>query len=282
MHKKLKELLEKLGVKDDTIALFTDETKTEELEALKVTDVVSHVDETYKTRFESDKAFLSPIENKMRGKVLNSKQRHIMKLVPEITKEEMEAIPEDTRFDDMLSLAIEKIAARSGSKVDETEAVKTAKAEALKWQNRAKELEDIEIPKIKGGHQQALEDRDIMDFTKSMLNEKKDGILGNVDFLAKSAFQATKEDYVVKMVEGKPQLFQKPDKDDDDLKPVYNGNAVLEYGANINKFLSDNKFVRESNAIPPTPNGTPPSDGKGSSTVYNLPGLAAAEALEKN
>lgn len=281
MHKKLQELLEKIGVHKDTIALFTDETKTEELEALKVSEAVKKVNEVYENKLKSDKAFLAPIQKSVRASVLGSKQRNIMKMVPELTKEEVEEIPEDTRFDDMFELAIKKIAARTAPKVDESEAVKTAKAEALKWQNRAKELEEVDIPKIKNGHMQMLEDRDIMDFTKSMLNQKKDSILGNVDFLAKSAFQATKENYVVKMVDGKPTLYQRPEEGDEELKPVYDGNAVLEYGQNIDKFLSENKFVRESNAPESTPPGTPAAAG-GSSTVYNLPGLAAAEALVKN
>lgn len=279
MHEKAKELLKKLGVSAETIALFTDETKKEELEALKVSEVISKVDETYKSRFENDEGFLSPIQTRIRGQVLGSKQRNIEKLVPELTKEEIDALPEATRFDSMLELAIEKIASRNnGKKVDENELLKAAKAEAAKWEAKAKDLEEVEIPKIKNGFESTLQEREILDYTKNILTGKKDSVIGNVDFLSKSALNSSKEKYLVKLVDGKPKLYQKPKNETDDLLEAYDGNNPLTLEKHIDGFLTENQLIRASNAGEGGSGGSGGSGNTAQAVKYNLPGLAAAEA----
>lgn len=279
MHEKAKELLKKLGVSAETIALFTDETKKEELEALKVSEVISKVDETYKNRFENDEGFLSPIQTRIRGQVLGSKQRNIEKLVPELTKEEIDALPEATRFDSMLELAIEKIASRNnGKKVDENELLKAAKAEAAKWEAKAKDLEEVEIPKIKNGFESTLQEREILDYTKNILTGKKDSVIGNVDFLSKSALNSSKEKYLVKLVDGKPKLYQKPKNETDDLLEAYDGNNPLTLEKHIDGFLTENQLIRASNAGEGGSSGNGGSGNSAPAVKYNLPGLAAAEA----
>lgn len=276
MHKKLEELLKKLGVKQEVLTLFTDEEKATELESLSIDTVISDVTGSFKQRFENDQNFLDPIEKRIRGKVLGSKERNILKHVPEITKEEIEGLPQETRYDSLVELAIEKISERNkaGGK-DDNEALKLAKLEAKKLQEKVEEYESTTIPQIKAKFQSEIEDFQLLDATKRHLSSKSDKIIGNVDFLAKSVLADAKENFVVKLQDGKPKLYQRPKEGQDQLLEAYDGNNPLTYEARIDHFLNENQFIRKSNATPP---GGVPNPDPTTASKYHLPGLAAAEA----
>ncbi len=284
MHEKLQEFLKKLGVKPETISLFTDEDKKEELAKLSSDELVSAVTETYKNRFENDQNFLDPIEKRIRGKVLGSKERNILKQVPEITKEEVEALPQETRYDSLVELAIDKIAERNkGKGQGDNEALRTAKQEAKKLQEQVEKYEKEVIPGLKESHQSQLDDIHLLDATKKHLSSKKEGVLGNPEFLAKAILADAKENFVVKLEDGKPSLYQKPKEGSDELLEAYEGNDRLTYTARVDKFLEENQLVRKSNA---EPGGGKPGGGgnpdPAPSSNYNLPGMARAEAnIEK-
>lgn len=282
MHDKLKELLKKIGVAEATIKLFTDEEKKEELEALKVEDAVVAVQKVYEGKLENDAAFVGKIQNEVRGKVLGSKQRLIQKLVPELTKDEIDALPEKSRFDDMLELAVKKVVERNGgSKKDENEQLREAKAAAKQWEDKYKKLEEEEIPKLKQSHQSQLDDRDISSSIRSHIESKKDAqgkplVIGKTDFLTKSTLSHLKEQYVTKIVDGKVKYFQHPKEGHEgDLLAAYDGNEELTFEKGIDNFLQSNNLIRQSNAEPGGGGGdTDPAPA----SQYNLPGLAAAQA----
>ena len=282
MNEKLKSLLKLIGLKPESIELFTDEAKKEELEKLKVEDLVSEVQTTFEGKLKNDQAFRSEIETQVRGKVLGSKQRLIQKLVPELTNEEIDALDDKTKFDDMLELAVKKVVERKGGKKeDENEILKTAKAEAKKWQDEYNKLKDEEIPRLQSEHQTALDDVNILNQTMSYLNSKKDDVLGNKEFIAKSILAESRDKYVMKLVDGKAKLYQKPKEGSTgDLLEVYDGNEVLTFDKSVDKFLESNQLVRKSNANPGGDKGNPPNPNPNPapSSTYNLPGLAAAKA----
>ena len=273
MHKKLEALLKKLGIKQETLDLFVDDTKKDELEKLDVEKVLEGVTDAFKNRFENDEAFLNPIKESVRGEILSSKHRKLLKLV-ELSEDELKDIPDKTKFDSTLELAIEKLKNAKADPKTSNEELKTLNEEIKNLKATIKKYDEEDIPKIRSEVEAEKNNLHIRQFAMKHLAEKK--LLGKQDFILEGVLREAQNSMVLKLDDkGIPTPKQK-DNPDLDLFDKENNTAV-KFDSWMDKFLDDNGLVQKSNAEPtPKPGEPNPTGGE---PKFNLPGLAKAQAL---
>lgn len=135
---KLSEVLKKLGIDEETTTLLTG--PEEDQKDLKPAEIVKAVHSKVENKLKNDDAFMSPIKNEIRGKVLGSKQNKFMKLF-DISQDEFDALPDTTKFDDMVSLGLKKF----------TDKIKTLE------EGKGGEADKKEITRLKGELEQKKE-----------------------------------------------------------------------------------------------------------------------------
>lgn len=146
MKDKLKQLLKKLGLTTEQINdVIADEPK------YTPNDLADTIQQSLKEVLENDEDFTRTIHSKVRGEVLTSKEKKIMKLWG-ITKEEYDALPKETKFDSLLELAAKKKAeADGGGKNDDEKDKEIARlnGEIVTYKDKVRKLEEEDIPGIR-------------------------------------------------------------------------------------------------------------------------------------
>lgn len=110
---KLKLVLKRLGYTEDQVKTLLDEKQD-----FDAAELAQAAKEVLKESLKNDEEFVTDIEQKMRGKVLSSKENKILKLFG-IDREEYEALPDRNKFDALLDLAHKKATEANGGSGDE-------------------------------------------------------------------------------------------------------------------------------------------------------------------
>ena len=114
MKEELKKLLKKLGANDSTIEKLSQEEIDQEI----INESFDQIHQTNRNIIENDADFISSIKSKVRGEVLSSKERKFSKLFG-ISQEEIDQLPEKTKFDSLMSLGFDKLKSNSNSTDEE-------------------------------------------------------------------------------------------------------------------------------------------------------------------
>jgi hypothetical protein len=203
MNEKLKQLLKKLGVESETITAL----ENDDADALKNFDpeaAATSIREATATALKNDSGFMDGLEKSIRGKVLSSKERKLMKLF-NISKEEYDALPEATKFDSLMELANEKAEASSGATDEKLKGdLKTAREEIIKLNDKVSNYEEKVIPELK--NQTALERDNMQLETLARKTLQKESLAVDPDFAYGSLMGTLQKKYDVKLNESKDSL----------------------------------------------------------------------------
>lgn len=139
---KLKKFLKSIGIEADMITKMVAEEQ--DFDPAAVSKTVKGV---IRESLKNDEDFISEMDNDVRGRVLSSKENKLVKMAG-ITKEELEALPKERRFDAMMELALEKV---KGTGASDDALKKEVERLREKVQSQATELEtskgDLETAK---------------------------------------------------------------------------------------------------------------------------------------
>ena len=162
MTKIAKEAFIKLGLseQDADKLLSTDESVTKDL---KVDVMVQEVEAGMKKKFEDDGTMETYASSKV-GKILSARDQNMMRVARErgieITNDEYKALPEKDRTDALVKLIGDKFAEKiksKGTPDDKDKEIEKLNAELLQTKDKVKQLEEVEIPKVKTENEKQLE-----------------------------------------------------------------------------------------------------------------------------
>lgn len=209
MNEQLKKLLKKLGFAEQVITDLGDEEKSK---TLKVDDLYGELNTRIKTALENDSDFADTIHGKVRAEVLTSKERKIMKLFPKATKEVIEALPANRRFDALLEYVQEnyvEAAAGGGTADDKDKEILRLNSELKLKDDAIKEYEEVKLPSAKQSANDAIDGYRANDILRNKLAKKK--LVVSVDVAYPSVAQKLAERWDAKLNESKNDLtlFQK-------------------------------------------------------------------------
>lgn len=270
MRAEVKTLLTKLGVTAEAIADLATEDK-----AVKVDEIFTSVKTSFEDRLKNDDAFLTPIKASVRGEVLSSKERKLMKQFG-VTQEEYEALPQTTKFDSLIELCGTK-AKPSGTPDDVKAEIEKLRGKLVEKDERIKTLTEVEIPQIKSAvdreRAEAQKTIQMQRALKSVLGDRKLIVSEDAAFAVINSEASSK--YDIKYEGGALKVYNKGSETEafDD-----NTNKRVTVEGLFGSTLEAHKLVVKSNAgadppQPPTP-PTPPTNQR----VIQPPGVAKALA----
>lgn len=213
MNEQLKKLLKKLGFAEQVITDLGDEEKSK---TLKVDDLYGELNTRIKTALENDSDFADTIHGKVRAEVLTSKERKIMKLFPKATKEIIEALPANRRFDALLEFLQENYSdepgkgGAGGGNPDDKDKEILRLAGELKLKDEAiKDYEENKIPGLKKQSEDVIDGYRANDILRKKLEKKS--LVVSVDVAYPSVAAKLAEKWDAKLNESKNDLtlFQK-------------------------------------------------------------------------
>jgi hypothetical protein len=207
------ELLKKLGYSDEQITKLT----SEDAEVQKTVDVdtlFAETEERLVKKFKEGGGMDSELAKKAKQILVGREKKVIEELKKvglDITEEEIEALPEKSRTDDVIALAISKL--HSTKKPDNEESKK--EIDRLNGQlreklDKIKNLEEVELPKAKTEAQQMIEQTQKESYIDNVFTKEYGGKLKIKDAQALKLFKEELNAKVdVKMENGEPVLYVK-------------------------------------------------------------------------
>lgn len=209
MNEITKKLLKKLGLNEEVIGKLSDE---EQAKTLKIDELYGTVRGGIATALENDSDFADTIHGKVRAEVLTSKERKLMKLFPKATKDVIEALPANRRFDALLEFLAENYteAGEKGKDPDDkdkeivrlTGELKTATEKITK-------LESEDLPAAQTAAEAKIDSYKADDLIRKKLGEKKLVVGVNAAFPAVAQELAKRHDYKLNDSKESLILFQK-------------------------------------------------------------------------
>lgn len=235
----LKKILKGLGVKAEHIETLMGSDEDAK-KAIKSEDVVKDAKQRLSDTLMNDSAFIDPIEQRMRGKVLSSKERKLMKLFG-IDQEAFDALPDENKFDALMELAHKK--ANEGKKEPSEAAKEIEKLQTLiKEREKAiKELNEIEIPRIKGEVTSALQGMKIQNRVSGAVSKRE--LIVKPEFAISSVLSELSSRYDLQMNEAGDVVLKQKGKD----LEVFVDNEKLSLEKAIDSIVEDAGIVRKNN-----------------------------------
>ena len=235
----LKKILKGLGVKAEHIETLMGSDEDAK-KAIKSEDVVKDAKQRLSDTLMNDSAFIDPIEQRMRGKVLSSKERKLMKLFG-IDQEAFDALPDENKFDALMELAHKK--ANEGKKEPSEAAKEIEKLQTLiKEREKAiKELNEIEIPRIKGEVTSALQGMKIQNRVSGAVSKRE--LIVKPEFAISSVLSELSSRYDLQMNEAGDVVLKQKGKD----LEVFVHNEKLSLEKAIDSIVEDAGIVRKNN-----------------------------------
>jgi len=236
---KVTELLKKLGLEEEVITSLTAENSDAD-----VAEVYSSLRESFGEALKNDEAFVAPIKAAVRGEVLSSKERKMMKQFG-VTQEEYDALPDKTKFDSLIALCGEKAKPQGTS--DEVKAeIEKLRGTLAEKDERIKKLTEEEIPQIKSQiereRQEVQRQQKFSDVFAKATEGKK---LIVQDSIARTVVNtAAAQNYDLKLEEGEIVVYKKGT----DLKAYDENNRPLTAQKIVESVLEENQLIRKSNA----------------------------------
>ena len=269
MRAEVKTLLTKLGVSAETLADLAAEDKQ-----VKVDDIFASIKTSFEERLKNDDAFLTPIKSAVRGEVLSSKERKLMKQFG-VTQEEYDALPQQTKFDSLIDLCGTK--SKPAGTPDEVKAeIEKLRGKLAEKDERIKKLTEEEIPQIKSlVERERLEAQRTLALQKALktsLGERKLLVSEEAAFAVINSDAASK--YDIRYDGGALKVYQKGSDNEafDD-----NTNKKITVEQLFGQTLEQHKLIVKSNAgATPPPAGDPPATPPNHGRVVEPPGLARA------
>jgi len=270
MRAELKKLLTKFGIAEEVITTLAS-TEGE----VKVDDIYKAAREGIAEALKNDDAFITPIKAAARGEVLSSKENKLMKQFG-VTKEEYEALPQQTKFDSLIELCGTK-AKPTGTPEEVKAEIEKLRANLAAKDEKIKKLEEEEIPAIKSQAEQAREqikrEQLLQKSLKTAIADRKLIVSEEAAFAVINGEALSK--YDVKIENGSPVLYKKGT----DLKAFDDNNKQITVEGLFSLTLEAHNLVQKSNGNPnPPAPPTPPAGGNPRATVIESPGLAKARA----
>lgn len=270
MRAEVKTLLTKLGLSAEAIADLAAEDK-----AVKVDEIFASVKTSFEDRLKNDDAFLTPIKSSVRGEVLSSKERKLMKQFG-VTQEEYDALPQNTKFDSLIDLCGTKTKP-SGTPDDVKAEIEKLRGKLVEKDDRIKTLMEVEIPQIKSAvdreRAEAQKTIQMQRALKSVLGDRKLIVSEDAAFAVINSEAAAK--YDIKYEGGALKVYNKGSETEafDD-----NTNKRVTVEGLFGSTLEAHKLVVKSNAgqepIQQPTQPTPPANQR----VIQPPGVAKALA----
>jgi hypothetical protein len=270
MRAEVKTLLTKLGLSAEAIADLATEDK-----AVKVDEIFASVKTSFEDRLKNDDAFLTPIKSSVRGEVLSSKERKLMKQFG-VTQEEYDALPQNTKFDSLIDLCGTK-AKPSGTPDDVKAEIEKLRGKLVEKDDRIKTLMEVEIPQIKSAvdreRAEAQKSIQMQRALKSVLGDRKLIVSEDAAFAVINSEASAK--YDIKYEGGALKVYNKGSETEafDD-----NTNKRVTVEGLFGSTLEAHKLVVKSNAgqepIQQPTQPTPPANQR----VIQPPGVAKALA----
>jgi hypothetical protein len=270
MRAEVKTLLTKLGLSAEAIADLATEDK-----AVKVDEIFASVKTSFEDRLKNDDAFLTPIKSSVRGEVLSSKERKLMKQFG-VTQEEYDALPQNTKFDSLIDLCGTKTKP-SGTPDDVKAEIEKLRGKLVEKDDRIKTLMEVEIPQIKSAvdreRAEAQKTIQMQRALKSVLGDRKLIVSEDAAFAVINSEAAAK--YDIKYEGGALKVYNKGSETEafDD-----NTNKRVTVEGLFGSTLEAHKLVVKSNAgqepIQQPTQPTPPANQR----VIQPPGVAKALA----
>lgn len=225
MKKLIKDLMLRLGVDAATAAKIVEAFKEdgEVPEGLTVDTIVAgafaKLGETLATN-EAFKVQVGKIRTGATGKLMDMLTKKLRKLFPEITDEQIEALPEEGTYDALVELAATLRAPKVKKEGEEDPEAKHA-GELLKLNGLIRDLKkdnkrltDEELPAAKNLGEKARERVAIERALERELSQG-DGLVVDVEFATPSVLAKIEAVHDVALVDGKVKLFRKGTKDPD-------------------------------------------------------------------
>jgi hypothetical protein len=273
MRAELNKLLTKLGIDAETIKLLSSDEGE-----VKVDDIYKSTRDGIAEALKNDDAFITPIKAEVRGQVLSSKERKLMKQFG-VSQEEYDALPQQTKFDSLIDLCGQKQKTTGTSEEVKAE-IDKLRQKLVEKEDRIKKLVDEEIPAIKSqvelereaNRRQALLQKSL----KTAIGDRKLLVSEDAAFAVINSDALSK--YDVKIEEGQAVLYKKGT----DLKAFDDNNKQLTVEGLFTSTLESHSLVVKSNGNPnPPAPPAPPSGGRERATTIEAPGIARArEAAE--
>lgn len=270
MRAEVKTLLTKLGLSAEAIADLATEDK-----AVKVDEIFASVKTSFEDRLKNDDAFLTPIKSSVRGEVLSSKERKLMKQFG-VTQEEYDALPQNTKFDSLIDLCGTK-AKPNGTPDDVKAEIEKLRGKLVEKDDRIKTLMEVEIPQIKSAvdreRAEAQKTIQMQRALKSVLGDRKLIVSEDAAFAVINSEAAAK--YDIKYEGGALKVYNKGSETEafDD-----NTNKRVTVEGLFGSTLEAHKLLVKSNAgqepIQQPTQPTPPANQR----VIQPPGVAKALA----
>lgn len=269
MRAELKALLTKVGLEEAQITALAAEEGD-----VNTDDLFTGIRDGFAERLKNDDAFLTPIKSAVRGEVLSSKERKMMKEFG-VTQEEYDALPEKVKFDALIALCGTK-SKPSGTPDDVKEEIKKLREQLVTKDERIKKLVEEEIPEIKSTvdreRQEVQKSLAMQKALKASLNGRK--LLVSEDAAFTVANSEVSQKYDFHLVEGELKVRVKgTDREafnDDTNKPL----TVEQL---FSTTLDKHSLIAKSNAGDPPP--TPPQREPNRPTnIVEPAGLAKARA----
>jgi hypothetical protein len=275
MRAELKTLLTKLGVSTENItALSTDEGSVD------VNALYQATRDNLAEALKNDEAFIQPIKASVRGEVLSSKERKLMKQFG-VTQEEYDALPQNTKFDSLIDLCGTK-AKPSGASDEAKAEIDKLRAKIVEKEERIKKLTEEEIPAIKSTVEreraEVVRKMELQKALKKAVGDKKLIVSEDAAMAVINADLGNKFDFVLENGE-----FVVYKKGSTEIKAFDENNRQVTVESAFQSALASHKLIQLSNggAEPPPP-PQPPKPGEGKGDVIVPPGLAKAQAaIEK-
>ncbi len=266
------ELLKKLGYSEDQITKLT----SDDAEVQKTVDVDAMFTETEERlikKFKEGGGMDVELAKKAK-QILVGREKKVMdelkKAGLEITQDEIDALPEKSRTDDVIALAISKLAATKKPDNEESKKeIDRLNGELRTKLDKIKELEEIELPRAKTEAQKLIDETQKDAHISSVFEKEYGGKLKIKDAQALKLFKEELYAKVdVKMENGEPVLYEKG-KD----VPYYKDASKVPFKTFVSEIVTAMDIVAKQD---PTPRrqGVQEPNPKGE---MSTPGLSRAQ-----
>jgi hypothetical protein len=200
---KLKKFLKSIGIEADLADKMVDEAQ--DFDPAKAAKAVKGV---IRTSLENDEDFISEMDNNVRGRVLSSKENKILKLTG-ITREELEALPKEKRFDALLELMWER-GGKGEAGAGGDEALKKEVNDLRTKLQKAIADVDTEKENTRKATQASADERERMEIESDVRsNMGKRKLILEADEATELTLNRIYREFTPKRVNGKTVLFKK-------------------------------------------------------------------------
>ncbi len=238
---KVVELLGKLGLEQEQIEAITAENSTS-----NVTEIYTELRGNIGESLKNDESFISPIKSAVRGEVLSSKERKLMKQFG-VTQEEYDALPNKTKFDSLIALCGDK--SKPAGTSDEVKAeIEKLRSTLADKDERIKKLTEEDIPAIRGEIERerlALRMQEKFNENFSAATQGKKLLIPETT--ARSVINTTAHSKYEYRLEG-DELVPYQKGSNFELKAFGDNNKPLTAKQIIENALEENQLIRKSNA----------------------------------